>query len=383
MNRFVLLARLAPLGAALLGLAVLALAARAVDAQVSIPDAPTCPTCAIDVRVSMRFGAEDGPAALPQNAGRIAVDSRGRYWLFFFSTPPLIFDRDGRFVQAVGRKGAGPGEFQYPRTGVAVGDSVVVFDLNRAVVFGPDLQLVRSIRTPTDSRQIAALRWPTNVLFNAEIGRARTGVWPMHLLQMSGAQAEVVRSFGVGSTPFFSDDSLDLVQHRFSNIEAGTVWSVEHVRYRLTRWDETGKVLASFARSPSWLPGVSSSSPGGPNRAPSSAIDAITTDANGYVWVFTRVGKSTWREAWVEVRRRTGPLPARGESSEGVPEMSALYETIVEVIDPATARVVARRTVDRLFLGTVDRGRVISSAETAAGAPIVEIVSVELRRPPG
>jgi hypothetical protein len=56
-----------------------------------------------------------------------------------------LFGADGRFVRAIGREGAGPGEYRNPYV-MLYHDSIVVQDqqLHRATVYDPDGKLVRS-----------------------------------------------------------------------------------------------------------------------------------------------------------------------------------------------------------------------------------------------
>lgn len=64
------------------------------------------------------------------------------------STRVLVFDRSGRFVRQIGKKGGGPGEFAYP-LGLAVSSNgtLVVSDLGHRSysMFGPDGKYLRSI----------------------------------------------------------------------------------------------------------------------------------------------------------------------------------------------------------------------------------------------
>lgn len=73
--------------------------------------------------------------------GRILVADAG-------SAQLRVFDSTGRFLQAVGRQGNGPGEFaNYVMLVPPSGDSLLTVDgAQRYSVFGPDLSLVRSFR---------------------------------------------------------------------------------------------------------------------------------------------------------------------------------------------------------------------------------------------
>lgn len=98
----------------------------------------------------LSVGSLDGPNDSFDRIMDGALDSRGRLFVADdLSRSVKVFDSDGRFVQAVGRLGDGPGEFRSP-WGVAVDqhDSLYVWDsvLGRISVFSPSLAFARSIR---------------------------------------------------------------------------------------------------------------------------------------------------------------------------------------------------------------------------------------------
>ena len=77
--------------------------------------------------------------------GRLVVLNRGFEEL-------LMFDRDGEFLQSIGRRGEGPGEFLDPiELEIIGGDSIVVWDwdLRRLVLLGPDGSHLRSVMLQT------------------------------------------------------------------------------------------------------------------------------------------------------------------------------------------------------------------------------------------
>jgi hypothetical protein len=98
---------------------------------------------------TLQIGALEGPAelqftevvgAVRLRDGRIVVADRG-------SSELRIFGLDGVFLNRVGRRGEGPGEFRrLEYVGAFHGDSLVTFDsaLRRVQVFGPEGEFARS-----------------------------------------------------------------------------------------------------------------------------------------------------------------------------------------------------------------------------------------------
>lgn len=74
--------------------------------------------------------------------GRLVVLNRGSQELF-------VFGRDGEFLQSIGQRGEGPGEFMDPiELDFVAGDSIIVWDweLGRLELFGPAGSHQRSVR---------------------------------------------------------------------------------------------------------------------------------------------------------------------------------------------------------------------------------------------
>ena len=61
-----------------------------------------------------------------------------------------------------------------------------------------------------------------------------------------------------------------------------------------------------------------------------------------------------------------------------LPPEYKLYRTLIEVIDPAAKRVLARRTFDGYIFGALSENRVAAYVETEAGVPVVTIYRVTL-----
>jgi hypothetical protein len=101
------------------------------------------------------IGAAEGQSwEMLSQVSQLTFDSRDNlYVLDQGNARVLMFDRSGRFVRQVGKKGDGPGEFQFPN-GLAVrGDgSVLVMDVAHRSVshFGPDGTFLRTYPYPEE-----------------------------------------------------------------------------------------------------------------------------------------------------------------------------------------------------------------------------------------
>ncbi len=86
-----------------------------------------------------------------------------------------FFDRAGRHLRTVGRKGGGPGEFEMVGSLVAVGDSLLVGDWSnrRVTVFAPDGSVVRLV--PLDAAGSSTFTFPVGYFRGGGV-LLRTGI---------------------------------------------------------------------------------------------------------------------------------------------------------------------------------------------------------------
>ncbi len=126
-----------------------------------------------------------------------AVRADGEIYLLDATEPPVErFGPDGAYRGGLGRKGGGPGEFQFPTAVMLVGDTLYVRDFMKGgyVRFAPD-------GAPVADRRISE-----SLGFVAELRYHRDGVW------MTGSIQDSVNSV-VG---FFADTLRATALHRVS-----------------------------------------------------------------------------------------------------------------------------------------------------------------------
>ena len=299
----------------------------------------------------------------------VIADPRGRYWVLGSSLPPFVFDSLGHFERAVGGLGGGPGEFRFPFAAVLLpGDSVLVLDRGgpRAVVVGPDLRASRVIRSRWALGPAVVLDWPSAVVMSGVIGTPEGAGQPLHLVRLDGSEVAIDTSFG-------SRNETPGAPHRFEppqRVTAGSrgrLWAAPATSYRVDQWTPDGRRTLSLERTPSWFSRQAGYAIGNPDTPPPSLISAIQEDPSGLLWVFVRVPAATWREAWRRV-----PEGAR-EVSLGQIDVEKLFATIIEVIDPRHARVVARARVEAWIVSALSGGRVASYGVDAGGEPRITI----------
>lgn len=340
---------------------------------VLVTDALSCPQCTIVVRPLLTLGTTDGPGSISVGLRGVRVDSHGRYWVLAGDEPPIVFDTAGRFVRRVGRTGRGPGEFVRPREAVAVaGDSMLVVDggTMRALLVGRDLRPGRAISLSSPFAPLLVQDWPSRVIGNGSVTTPAGSGWPLHSLSFAGRIAEVLDSFGPGDGAV-TPGAFARISQQLAPARAGGFWSADYLRYRITVWARAGEKKQVFDRQPRWFAQPSQLEIGGPTRPPEPAISAIAEDDDGLLWIFVRIPSSTWRDAWPRTSERA-ELDYRSLAYE------KLFRTMVEVLDPRAARIVARHEMNAWVVSALPGRRAAVYTTDADDIPRIQIIGLQL-----
>lgn len=120
----------------------------------------------------------DNPESLLFRPAAIRIGPDGRYYVLDRGNSRIaVFDARGRFVQAIGREGSGPGEFRQPVLQAFAGDEISVFDfhLQRESRFTLDGQLLEITRVPGNELGIGLQRLPDGSLLRTEVEAREDG----------------------------------------------------------------------------------------------------------------------------------------------------------------------------------------------------------------
>lgn len=115
--------------------------------------------------------------ALSRVIGAVALPSGGIAVLQARAERLLLFDSAGRYERGIGRRGAGPGEFDLPTKIGRRGDSLWVFDraLSRITVFRTSGELVRTIALPANGVGVLHDNGRVTIHSDREFGAAAVG----------------------------------------------------------------------------------------------------------------------------------------------------------------------------------------------------------------
>lgn len=347
-----------------------------VQLQAQKPSTVVCNSCRIEITPLVRLGDESELGMIDHLESRAIRNARGRYVVKSnYPTVLSLFDRTGKFLRSIGKKGNGPGEFQGIGA-IAFGpnDSLHVFDqvLHRYSVFDPEFRFVSSGPLPLGP-ELQTLILPTGdyvfglpIRTPAEIGQ------PLHRVDRSG---RIGKSFG-SQSGLFRPDIPYFDRRAIANSNGGAVWSAYRTQYVVERWNPTtGRYLSEIRRDVSWFPSRMTVSSSARNHASSDSpepfVMAIRESKQGILWVLIAVADKNYRSA-IGPRRNT-------EEHLQITNEQRYFDTIVEAFDAATGRFLASVRVPEYIRQFAADDEVGSVIEDEKGIPRLHLWRVTLK----
>jgi hypothetical protein len=271
----------------------------------------------------------------------------------------FLADRSGSIVRQVGRRGRGPGEYQFPIHVMENPSSFAVFDpkLHRLTRLSkPALNVTQSVLLPeVGDLKASPVMFPDGSFVLAADIRSRERVgYPLHRFSAKG---ELLTSFGEEAARPAPAARRPVALAAAAD---GAVWVVYHT-YRLEKWDRSGNLSAVYERRADWLmprdPG-----PKQPGDRWSEPV-AIEEDVSGRVWVYSILRR------WISVNGRVRVDTAPSANS-----------AVIDVIDPRSAALVASSRIDHWRASSTGRALfVIWGREVSSGQHLLDIWGFRLR----
>lgn len=334
---------------------------------VRIADELACSRCELSFQAKATL-------VVPRDTGdvfpsAIRVDAQRRYWVFRDEAVPVLFDAEGKFLRTLGRLGRGPGEFQMAYDLLLVGnDSLVVMDAvtRRATVLTKSLVPVRYVSLPLYMMTPIVISWPKAIVSGGTLPTPDGIGRELHRTSLAGTEGAVLKSFGPGDGEVTGSDASYLLYQNLAQPRNGMFWTSAQRTYDLFQWRADGSLVRAMQRRPTWFAKPSPMNYNWKVEPPPPHIAAIEEDREGLLWIFLKVAATTWREAWPVVPEAVREAPGR------LIQTDKLFATTIEVIDPRTKRVVARRTFQRFLIGSLsDRRAVFYDVDPSGEARIV------------
>ncbi|MEO5800661.1 MAG: hypothetical protein ABIS00_14570 [Gemmatimonadales bacterium] len=318
-------------------------------ASVDLPDAPLqCPGCEIQLDSIATIGSSDSVEMLSDtkavylpDAHRIVVGPIGEQGRV------AVFDEHGKFLNLLLRKGDGPSEVLSVKLMVPLaGDSLlIVSDAMKAI------RISLSTGKGTDARlPIVTLNAMTDFGSGMVVMNAMADKIPNLVVLDSAMQPRL--SFGQNMDSVKTDslaNDLDRLQLQLTRAPDGTLWTVTQ-RYELVlrQWSRDGRLLWQGRRQAAWFPQYHlKDRPVGKLASQVKIMPLITgvrVDSTRRVWLTAMVADSNWIQGDPEEpAEKLFSMGPNGRLVIAYREWDRFLDGIIEVIDPKSGRVVARR----------------------------------------
>ncbi|MFQ5550807.1 MAG: hypothetical protein ACE5FJ_06180 [Gemmatimonadales bacterium] len=342
---------------------------------VSITDELACPSCTIRSQRVSTLGRLDAPVS-PQLYASAERDTHGNFWVAPVFSPyeVAVYGPDGEFLQTRGRQGDGPGEFRLiKRVHLGPGDQVHVFEYgNRYSRFSPGMERLLYTRRLAFQADDVRFMPDGSVLVSHVPRHGERFKDAFYVLDPDGS---VRSSFGR-----FDTDVLDrfrnteVVFRRLTELTGNRFWASWTTRYRLEQWDLNGDLVVVLERVAPWYPDwTGQPSPNFLRQRPFPRITTAWEDPDRRLWVVTAVPDTRWRAA-----PRTTALHPDSLAAVGI-SMHTSFDSVVEVIDLATMRVITRRRFDNLIYGAVgSENLVFVNRGTEWGDVVMDVMQLTL-----
>lgn len=350
------------------------------DSVVVIPDAPACATCSLTVSAVVELGDREGPGIVAQlNAplaqARVVRSDDGDYYIPGHLGDGTLsrFSPEGVFLEAIGRRGEGPGEFQLPVLMGGSSDGLTILDPSSARVTTIRGDDVETTSLPFMARTWAVLQDGRHVYNGLSSWREGVG-HPVHVYDPASRQ--VTSSFGdEGARADRSrQDASGHPRRAIAAAADGNIWVARENRYRIDKWSPDGERIARIERDAPWFrpweewPGTDF------EVRPMPVTVGVGDWGDGLLMVVVRLADADWQPIQPIASE---DLP--GHESVPAARQDDLYDTVIEVLDTRSGTVLARTRVDEHIVGLVGRDGFCTYAEhSELGEPRYVVRSVDL-----
>ena len=322
-------------------------------------------SCIVTLQHVVTLGDTAGSGMLLGEVRQVRRDAEGIYHVLAWNEHQIYrFTPDGRALPSLLNKGEGPGEALQVDYFQIVADSLVVFDSGNArmTVLDPEGEEARTMPLPSNIPDAEYLPG-SGVVLNARGFDASSFGRLFHVFDMQGRH---VRSFG-GEVS--NRRNRDLTWVRNIAERGNAIWAAPQHWYEIERWALDGDRTHTVKRQTDWFEPRLHGSWGGPDEPMKPWIPDIAVDARGYIRVLIIRGGPRWAELL------PAPISQRstGDPVYPVPPGIGLFESVLEILDPDSGRLVARGILEPELFGFVDPEHVFSYHQDEIGRPTISI----------
>jgi hypothetical protein len=293
----------------------------------SIPSTPSCKACSVQLAPVARLGSAEDSAGFGLLSS-VVMTRRGEFLVSSqtFVGQIFVFDRNGKFLRSIGRKGQGPGEFNAPLAlRIDAHDTVRAIEAgpaSRYHVIAPDNTIKRT--TPLGVRIFSSVGEADGSIFAGTPSTEGT-------LSVFDRDGKRTLQFGKLTPNSDPNESLRMV----ASAPNGTRWSLAAGAYVLERWLPNGTSAQRLVGERDWMQkGPLPTRIDARTQKPPTQMTGLLIDGQGRLFVFAGVADANWK-----------PDPGGG-----APDPARVFDTLIEVIDPKTGTLLASTRFDRLVM---------------------------------
>jgi hypothetical protein len=191
-----------------------------------------------------------------------------------------------------------------------------------------------------------------------------------------------LREFG-STTPADSRGDSDAIQYHLVGLDSGRFAAIrQYYRYGIEIWDTTGTLVRRFERVPAWYRPWTEADKHAAARqmAGFPVIEGVYADGQR-LWIAARVPDPSWKDPAPKT-----PAPERGRevSIPAIPvtEYNRRYDTVIEVLDVGTGRVLVSQRFDAYVSQFTEGGFMYSVREAPSALLRVDVWRAEIVRQP-
>ncbi len=216
----------------------------------------------------------------------------------------------------------------------------------------------------------AVVRWPDSVLISGFSYAPRAPADPLYPMSFRGNTAQNMRAFGSVGGKLRPGYPRDVTQHVNVEGRAGII-TVDRRAYDITVWNRLAVERKQWERRPAWFAEPSTRGLGRTTPPPPAISGTWFDSSTGLLWVVANVAAPGWAAAW------SGADLSRDVRVSSI-AMERLYNSVLEVLDLTSGRVVARAEINGWVTGMLPGGRLVKYSVDIAGEPRVGIVDAKL-----
>ncbi len=280
------------------------------------------------------------------------------------------YDILGEEETSFGRSGEGPGEFRRIQK-IAIGNDghVYLYDgiLKRVSVF-VGTQFLHSFNVPVSLHSILPVS-DGRLLLQSGYNRPKTPDHRILLLHLCTSTGDSLLSFG----PLESEYQFGRPWNQVRSLAlAGDseIWAGYQNRHKVELWTLNGDLEKVLFSNPEWFQPWEEEKPDAPwMEPPEPELASVQQDSEGRLWILSRVPSTRWTQ-----------LDLGGDhfAMPGLGWMNSVYDTVVEVIDPQTGKLLLMETLSGNRAVFIGDGLISEKRERSDGDGMVIIWKLSL-----